>query len=80
MDCGALKAKKRSRKSEIPARLHPLSYLPLRTPLEASHDQLRGAVIAAGRELRKLPKTKRRVVLLKLLRETLADARKARKA
>jgi hypothetical protein len=47
--------------------------------LERSNDELRGALIAAGRELRLVAQTKRRKVLLGLLRATLADARKIRR-
>jgi hypothetical protein len=47
--------------------------------LKASHDQLRGLVLVIGRELRRMPKTKRREVLLARMREVLAEARKARK-
>ena len=47
--------------------------------LEQSHDQLRGALIAAGRHIRKFRHTPANAKLLALLRETLREARQVRK-
>ena len=47
--------------------------------LRQSHDQLRGALLAAKRHIEALPKTPPRVKLLELIKTTLADARKVRK-
>jgi hypothetical protein len=47
--------------------------------LEQSHDQLRGALILAGRELRKRQLCRRDSVLLAMLRRTLREARLVRK-
>jgi len=47
------------------------------TDLERSHDELRGALIVAGRHIRKLRYARRSEPILKLLREVLRNARKA---
>jgi hypothetical protein len=54
-----------------------LIYMP--TDLERSHDELRGALIVAGRHIHKLRYARRSEPILKLLREVLRNARKARR-
>jgi DNA topoisomerase VI subunit B len=47
--------------------------------LEKSNDELRGALIACGRELRRLPLSKRKTRVLEAMRRTLREARAVRK-
>lgn len=47
--------------------------------LERSHDELRGALIAAGRHIRKFRHNPENAQLLFLLRRVLRDARQVRK-
>jgi hypothetical protein len=49
------------------------------TDLERSHDELRGALIVAGRHIRRLHYARRIKPILKLLRAVLRNARKARR-
>jgi hypothetical protein len=49
------------------------------TDLERSHDELRAALILAGRELRKQNRNGKNTPLLQVLRRVLRDARLVRK-
>lgn len=44
-----------------------------------SHDELRAAIIMAGKEIRKLQFGKKDSTILRLLRKTLREAREARR-
>jgi hypothetical protein len=48
--------------------------------LQRSHDELRAMLRISARELRRLPKSDRKDVLIEKLREVLAEARSVRKA
>ena len=54
-------------------------YSNVTTDLERSHDELRAALIVAGRHIRKFRYAKGRVRTLSTLRKVLRDARQVRK-
>ena len=58
---------------------HGGHYSSVTTDLERSHDELRGALIVAGRHIRKFRYAKGSVRTLSTLRKVLKDARQARK-